>query len=220
MPLQELGTINFLEAPTVNSDKVITTLNNSIPYFSSGLLSALPAAGNVGRLYLTTDTQRIYRDNGASWDILLYGSLPVVRQIISNSIAATSNTTIIPQDNTAPLNTEGTQIWSQSFTPSYSGSKVAIDMTIGADSGTNNRMIIASIFRDAVNLGVGVVSIATAARPQVLALRVVDTSVSTTAVTYSCRVGVSSAATWYVNSNATAFYAGLLAKHAFSILEY
>jgi hypothetical protein len=219
MPLQDLGSINFLEAPTVNSDQVITTLNNSIPYFSSGLFSALPTAGNVGRLYLTTDTQRLYRDNGTSWDILMYGSIPLIRQVLGAAIPANTGTTIIPQDNTAPTITEGTQIWTQAFTPSYTGSSVNINMTLDVNSGTNNRMIIASIFRGNTNIGVANVSIATAARPQILTMNIIDTSISTAAVTYSCRVGISSAATWYVNSNSTSFYAGLLTKHSYSIME-
>lgn len=219
MPLQDLGSINFLEAPTVNSNSVIATLNNSVPYFSSGLFSALPAAGNTGRLYLATDTQRLYRDDGVSWDIILNGGPQLIRQLLGAAIPANTGTTIIPQDNTAPTNTEGTQIWTQAFTPSYTGSSVRINMTLHVDSGTNNRMIIASIFRGNTNIGVATASIATASRPQTLAMNIIDTSVSTAAVTYSCRVGVSSAATWYVNSDPTAFYAGLLAKHSYSIME-
>jgi hypothetical protein len=220
MPLQDLGTINFLEAPTVNNDKVITTLNNSIPYFSSGLFSALPATGNAGRLYLTTDTQRIYRDNGTTWDVLMYGSAPIVRQFLYGVIAANTAATIIPQDNTSPLDTEGTLIWSQAFTPSYVGSKVNISMSPLVDCGTNNRMIIASIFRGSVNLGVGVATIVTNARPTPLSMNITDISPSTTPTTYTCRVGVSSAATWYINRNAAALYNGLLATNTYAIQEF
>lgn len=220
MPTQVLGSHNFLEAPTINNDPVISTMGGSIPSFSSGLLSSRPTPGTLGRLYLAIDNSIIYRDNGTSWDAEINGTGSLTKQFIFGAIPGISGTTIIPQDNTAPLNTEGTQIWTQSFTPSYVGSKVQIQFTAQADSGTNNRMVIASVFRDTVNIGVGVVTITTAARPQMVALNVVDTSVSTTPVTYSCRVGISSAATWYINSNAAAFYAGLIAKNSFTIKEF
>lgn len=219
MSLQDLGSINFLEVPTVNGDNVIATQNNSIPYFSSGLLSALPTTGNVGRLYLATDAQQIYRDNGTTWDIIMYGGAPVVRQVLSGAIPNGFTNTIIPQDNTSPLISEGTQIWSQAFTPSYTGSKVQISMTAQADSTTATRTIIASIFRNSVNLGVGSVSIITASRPQQLALNVTDVSVSTTPVTYTCRVGISSAGTWFINQNSNPLYNGLLTKNAYFIQE-
>jgi hypothetical protein len=58
----------------------------------------------------------------------MYGSVPALRQFLSGVIAANTAATTIPQDNTSPLDTEGTLIWSQAFTPSYTGSKVNISM--------------------------------------------------------------------------------------------
>lgn len=33
-----------------------------------GLLADIPTAGMEGRLYFTTDTEDIFRDNGVTWD--------------------------------------------------------------------------------------------------------------------------------------------------------
>ncbi len=44
------------------------------PSISSGLDAAIPAAGTLGRLYVATNTQRLYRDNGATWDIIAQAS--------------------------------------------------------------------------------------------------------------------------------------------------
>ncbi|MBK7890224.1 MAG: tail fiber domain-containing protein [Bdellovibrionales bacterium] len=44
------------------------------PSIQSGLFAGRPAAGTAGRLYVTTDTLIIYRDNGSSWDAI--GSAP------------------------------------------------------------------------------------------------------------------------------------------------
>lgn len=43
----------------------------------SGTVAALPAAGVPGRLYFPTDGVYLYRDNGASWDAYLDGSMRV-----------------------------------------------------------------------------------------------------------------------------------------------
>jgi hypothetical protein len=45
----------------------------SAPSLQEGLLSARPAAGHANALYLTTDTKALYRDNGASWDVIAGG---------------------------------------------------------------------------------------------------------------------------------------------------
>jgi hypothetical protein len=220
MPTQVLGSHNFLEAPTVNNDQVISSIGGSVPSISSGLFAAIPTPALNGRLYLATDTGIIYRDNGAAWIAEIYGSLPILRQNMSGVIPAISGTTIIPQDNTAPLITEGTQVWTQSVTPSYVGSKVQISFTATVDSGTNNRMIIASVFRDTVNIGVTTCTITTSARPQCLAFNLFDIPGGAGPYTYSCRVGVSSAATWYVNGNGVAQYAGLKADNSYFIQEF
>lgn len=219
MPTQVLGSHNFLEAPTVNNDPVISTIGLSVPSISSGLLSARPTAGIDGRLYLATDNNIIYRDNGTSWDLQIDGSSGLIKQNISGKIPAISGTTIIPQDNTVPTITEGTQIWTQSVTPSYIGSKIQISFTATVDSGTNNRMIIASVFRDNVNIGVTVNTITTAARPQCLSFNLFDIPGGAGPYTYSCRVGVSSSATWYVNNGVTAMYGGLKADNSYFIQE-
>lgn len=44
--------------------------------FGRGLLADRPAAGVIGRHYVTTDEtpDTMYRDNGASWDVVAYAS--------------------------------------------------------------------------------------------------------------------------------------------------
>jgi hypothetical protein len=42
----------------------------NVPSIQSGLDASKPAAGTAGRLYIATDTFKIYRDNGTSWDII------------------------------------------------------------------------------------------------------------------------------------------------------
>jgi hypothetical protein len=57
----------------VNADMVNTELAKRIinvgntPSIQSGLDAEKPVAGTLGRLYIATDTQIIYRDNGSTW---------------------------------------------------------------------------------------------------------------------------------------------------------
>jgi hypothetical protein len=40
------------------------------PSLQQGIDASLPAAGTAGRIYIATDTKKIYRDNGTSWDVI------------------------------------------------------------------------------------------------------------------------------------------------------
>ncbi|MBX3041924.1 MAG: hypothetical protein KF789_14555 [Bdellovibrionaceae bacterium] len=42
----------------------------SVPSFQSGPNTAKPTAGSVGRIYISTDTAEIYRDDGTSWVLI------------------------------------------------------------------------------------------------------------------------------------------------------
>jgi len=77
---------------TLTSGQVTTALgytpvinNGSAPSVQEGLLSAQPAAGNAGAIYVAKDTKSIYRDNGSSWDLLSNGSAVSSQWAISGS---------------------------------------------------------------------------------------------------------------------------------------
>ena len=53
----------------VTNQAQIANLGN-VPGIQSGLTSNRPSAGQVGRLYIATDTLSIARDNGGAWEIL------------------------------------------------------------------------------------------------------------------------------------------------------
>lgn len=58
---------------TVSADG---TLSNEVllgTAFSKGLFAAIPAAGNAGFHFFATDTFKLYRDNGVSWDLVAVG---------------------------------------------------------------------------------------------------------------------------------------------------
>lgn len=47
---------------------VVNQLNS--PALNSNIFANRPAAGQIGRLFISTDTFEIYRDNGATWDLI------------------------------------------------------------------------------------------------------------------------------------------------------
>ncbi len=220
MVTQVLGSHNFLDVPTVNNEPLVYS-NGSIPSISSGLLSAIPAASIVGRLYFATDTKIIYRDTGTIWSPLIDGNSSIIRQNISGIIPALTATTTIPLDNTAPLSTEGTAIWSQSFTPTNGANTMQIEFSCQVDSNTSNRMIAFAIFRDTTCIGASIQHVTTTARPVTVKMQIRDVAPGNGPFVYSCRAGVTGAtATWYINNNAAAYFAGNLAKTTYTIWEF
>lgn len=41
-----------------------------VPSFRSDILSNIPAPGQIGRMFVSTDTYALYRDSGVSWDLI------------------------------------------------------------------------------------------------------------------------------------------------------
>lgn len=55
------------------------------PGIKSGLESARGTADTAGRLYVATDSQKIYRDNGSSWDLLSSGTAGGVTNVATGT---------------------------------------------------------------------------------------------------------------------------------------
>jgi hypothetical protein len=76
--------------------------NGTVPSFQSGTLAGRPAAGTVGAMYVTSDTNMVFRDNGTAWvqvaeSTLLYtenASSPVTNTVTGvNAVAIGSGNT-------------------------------------------------------------------------------------------------------------------------------
>ena len=212
-----LGNFNFSETPTVNGSPLLVGDGNT-PSVLQGPIASIPAAGEVGRVFISTDTNLIYRDTGVTW-VQLAAATGSMRCLASAPIPAATGTSLIPLDNTAPLKTEGTQIWSQVINCSQIGSNLIINNNMLCDSGSNTRNVIAAFFLDSTCIGVSAVRVANAGGPMILTSHIETVSTSFTH-TVSCRVGISSAATWYINRQGTAYFNGLYAAQSYSIMEY
>ncbi|NCN95197.1 MAG: hypothetical protein GW917_00575, partial [Bdellovibrionales bacterium] len=70
------------------------------PSIESGLDASKPAAGTAGRLYISTDTQSISRDNGATWDTIATaggsgGTVTSVSGTLPISVATGTTTPVV-----------------------------------------------------------------------------------------------------------------------------
>lgn len=119
---QHLGTTNFLDTPTVNNVDVMLN-GGGVPVIESG--TAIPAPGTIGRWFLNTVTNILYRDTGT----VMQPIMPSLLQIAEGSITSLSTNSIIPYDNTLPLSTEGALAWSSAFTPQLPNSTIIVSTT-------------------------------------------------------------------------------------------
>lgn len=143
-----------------------------------------------------------------------------VAQVLSGTIPAMSGTALIPSDNTTPLSTEGTLLWTQSITPTTATSRVGIMSSVFVDSGTANRNITMAIFRGTTCIHAQVVNVTSVGRPMNLTINFVDHPNTTSAVTYTARVGSNSSATWYINNNSSSVRYGGASNSDYIIMEY
>lgn len=219
MSVNVLGSKSFNITPDVNGNPLMVN-NGGCPSVQAGTLAARPAAATVGRVYLTTDTNQIFRDTGATWVELSPSITAVVLQAVTGNIPEVSGTSLIALTNATPTTALGTQIFTQNITPTTITSRINISFSLFVDTGTNNRAITVAVFRGSTCIGVNSTSIATIARGQCLAVNIDDIPGSTSVQTYTARVGTSSAATWYVNRGSTAIFNGSLANNGYTILEF
>lgn len=182
----------------------------TVPIGTTAQRPSSPTNGMI-RYNSTLNYFERYTDN--SW--VPFGQLA---QYLSDNISQASGTTIIPYDSTTPVSSEGTELWSQSITPSTTTSSIVILFTGMCDTGTNNRGVTFAVFRGTTCIVAQTSWISTANRPQAFAIHVRDLPATTSATTYSVRVGISSGGTWFVGRGQNATLGGVTGA-AWSLLE-
>lgn len=170
----------------------------------SGTTAQRPASPVNGMIRYNTSLDRYESWVVDKWlGIAFFGSNYVINSYRGN-IPAAAGTTSVNYDNTAPLITEGTQVWETTITPLSASSSLEIDLACTVDLSSNNRVLIASLFRGSVNIGSAMFYSTGGARPNTLAMSISDSPGVTSPTTYSWRVGVGNgSATWYVNSTSS-----------------
>jgi hypothetical protein len=202
-----LGSYSFLDVPDVNGSLLLVN-GGGTGTVAQGLLSARPAAGTAGNLYVASDTKLLYRDNGATWDTIGSTSAGIVLTFNTTAITPLSGTSLIPYDNTPPLITEGTQIWTTTVTPASLTSKFLVTLQTFAASGTATRWVILALFRGSTLVNAVATTCTTTNSAYPIGMIMADVPNTASPVTYSLRVGISSNATWQIGQTATANFGG------------
>lgn len=153
--------------------------------------------------------------NGTEW---VQTGFTILQQISGNFAQATGTTTI-PYDNTTPLNTEGTAVWTETITPQSVNSVIRIDLSSLFGYTTANATVTAALFRGAVCLEVksmrmiGSGTLGGSAQGSApFSMNLVDNPASVATETYTLRVG-SSSGTWNFARSDTQTYNGSAVGH-------
>jgi len=139
------------------------------------------------------------------------------------TIGEFTGTTVIAVDAVAPLITDGTQIWTDSFTPSNAASEIKVTTSLAFSVTNASSGIVVTIFRDTTCIGVMSDSAANGNSYQTVQFTIKDPGpfIAGTPVTYSARIGKTGGnATWYVNTDSSGNnFGGVLSNNAYTIEE-
>ncbi len=218
-----LANINFsgntIVSATATDLTLKTNAGNSViveAVTGSSTLSA-PASRDLhltkssgGALYLNSNkwpdadgsANQVIRTNGSG--VLQWTTIRVTSQLISGTFTPATGSTTIPYDGSTPLSSEGTQVWSQVITPSSSTSVIKINVSTSIGNTVGNNATIIALFRGSICIAANILDVnatvtlglgsASATTPTSFTL--IDSPASTSAQTYSIRVG-SSSGNWY-----------------------
>lgn len=142
-----------------------------------------------------------------------------VLQNFATQIASTTGTTGIPDDNTLPTSSEGTQFYSQAITPAATSSKVLMFYALQVYISVGSSVVI-SAFRGSTCIGVSTFETPSGANNMINSFVTIDAPSTTSATTYTLRIGQkTSTGTWIVGGKSPARYAGMLAKNTVVLQE-
>lgn len=165
-----------------------------------------------------TDGNILTSDGAGNW---VSEALPVsaqkLVQVQYSAIGAATGTSGIPYDNTTPTSSEGTQIASLSITPTSASNKIEITASfLGGTSDTTvngTPTLIAALFRGTTCIAVTTiyqlgVTYASSIEGS-LTFNIIDNPATTSATTYSIRVGKGGGSSWWVGQSVSANFNGM-----------
>jgi len=154
--------------------------------------------------------------------LLIPGSKQTIQSSFG-SIPQLSGTTNLLQAATAPLITDGTQLWTTAFTPSAVNAEIKVAMSFAFAISNAASEIVVSLFRDNTCIGAMIDTASSSNGYQTVSFVIKDPGpfIAGVPVTYQARVGRNGGnATWYINTNSAAEnMGGVLANNAYTIEE-
>ena len=145
----------------------------------------------------------------------------IIHVVNTQTGAVATGTTTIPNDDTIPQITEGTEFITRAITPSSTSNILRIDAVISAASSTTNRTLIA-LFQDATANALSASSGGTqtgASQMHQFHMTYYMTAGTTSSTTFRIRIGSVAAATITLNGEASARLLGGVALSMLSVTE-
>lgn len=193
-----------------NSTTGTITIARSSTNTIDGATSVTLAAGESCILFIAATAAWVRIGYTAGKTDAQIASASRIRQVVTATISAATGATVIPDDATVPLNTEGTQIVTGSITPAATANTVRVrasfSVVVPSHSSVANNVLIAAVFRGATCIGAArqesVTGVDVNSLSGVISLDLLDSPSTTSATAYTIRIGLSTSiygATWYVN---------------------
>tara|TARA_B100000963_G_scaffold45417_1_gene33868 strand:+ start:181 stop:717 length:537 start_codon:yes stop_codon:yes gene_type:complete len=144
----------------------------------------------------------------------------IVLQQVTAAVAKATFTSAIPDDDTTPTVSEGTEIYSQTITPSSTSNKIFITGSIQGSSSAANGWGI-TVFRGSTCiLTVHDSNAEGGSQPGQCNINLLDSPSSTSAVTYSIRAGcMAGSSAIYVQRRGSEKYNGTMALNSVTLQE-
>ncbi len=166
-------------------------------------------------LFLNTDSGALKYWNGASFTTVGSGGGTVVQVVNTQTGAVATGTTTVPQNDTIPQNTDGTEFMTLAITPTNAANKLQIDVVMHISCLTGTRNIAVCLFQDSTAgaLAVGEQAEANGGFVQNIKFTHYMTAGTTSSTTFKVRAGVETSGTVTFNgSNGNRQYGGVLAS--------
>ena len=202
------GTTLTMSASIASSD------NFYVVFLGSAVGTINPASGSVGTSQLadssvslaklsatgTKDATTFLRGDNSFAEAGGGKVLQVVKSLVTTKASTSSS---IPQDNTIPQNTEGTEFTTLAITPQASDSTLFIDFLVHGSMTNNNTNLTVCLFKDSVANALQVSNNFCGTNTELfpLMLKFAETSGTTSSVTYKIRFGLNGGGTVYLNSD-------------------
>lgn len=145
----------------------------------------------------------------------------VVQMVNSQDGAVATGTTAIPNDDTIPQNTEGTQFLSKAITPTNASNLLKIEVVVNVTASGGTPILIGALFQDSTAGALNAVKADTAGGNGLLQLTIVHWMVAgtTSATTFKVRVGDPAGGTVTLNGEAAARKFGGVCISSITITE-
>jgi hypothetical protein len=184
---------NALGGATTNSNLALTGNGSGVVTIGDGNLKFPDADGSSGEFIKTDGSAQLsFAEAGGG----------IVLQTISMTIAETTTTSQIPNDDTAPTSSEGAEIGTQAITMADSSNKVLILASINITISAVDQGMVLALFRGTTCIAVRVRKTSSAGnRDGVISFSHLDSPTTSGSVTYSIRAGREpSSGTIYIGS--------------------